>query len=84
MSLYIACWNCRGVMTATPYISKLLHDIKVYILCLSEHWLRKCQFNFLQSIEQNYSAYGKGVGKHGPGNCKVYNRGGVGFLSRII
>jgi len=42
--------------------------------------VRKCQFNFLQSIEQNYSAYGKGVDKHCPGNCKVSNRGGVAFL----
>ena len=80
MSLNIACWNCRGVMTATPYISKLLHDSKVDILCLSEHWLRKCQFNFSQSIEQNYSAYGKGVDEHCPGNLMVSNRGGVAVL----
>jgi hypothetical protein len=80
MSLNIACWNCRGVMTATPYISKLLHNSKVDISCLSEHWLRKCQFNFLQSIEQNYSAYGKGVDEHCPGNFMVSNSGGVAVL----
>ena len=50
---------------------------------LSEHWLQNLLFNFLQSNEQNYSAFGKGVDEHCPGNFKVSNRGEVAILLSV-
>lgn len=79
--LRIGCWNCRGVMTAVPYLLELLQTHNLDIIALSEHWLRSCQIGFLDSIDNiNYSGYGKGVDDSQPHVYKTKNRGGVAFL----
>ena len=79
MDLKVACWNCRGIMSAAPYLTNILSELKIDVIAIAEHWLRKSQFHFLNTVDSNYRAYGKSVDEYHP---ELYNcnfRGGVAF-----
>ncbi|VDI44762.1 Hypothetical predicted protein [Mytilus galloprovincialis] len=80
MDLKVACWNCRGIISAVPYLTNILSESKIDVIAIAEHWLRKSQFHFLNTVDSNYRAYGKSVDEYHP---ELYNcnfRGGVAFL----
>ncbi|CAC5395907.1 unnamed protein product [Mytilus coruscus] len=80
MDLKVACWNCRGIMSAVPYLTNILSELKIDVIALAEHWLRKSQFHFLNTVDSKYRAYGKSVDEYHP---ELYNcnfRGGIAFL----
>ncbi|CAG2191295.1 unnamed protein product [Mytilus edulis] len=68
-------------MSAVPYLLEFLNDNKIDIICLSEHWLRKSQFHFLNSIDkQNYLVFGKCADEHCPEKYSYSARGGVAIM----
>ncbi|CAC5397069.1 unnamed protein product [Mytilus coruscus] len=68
-------------MSAVPYLLEFFNGNKIDVICLSEHWLRKSQFHFLNSIDkQNYSAFGKCTDEHCPEKYSYSARGGVAIL----
>ncbi|CAG2245958.1 unnamed protein product [Mytilus edulis] len=67
-------------MSAVPYLTNILSELKIDVIAIAEHWLRKSQFHFLNTVDSNYRAYGKSVDEYHP---ELYNcnfRGGVAFL----
>ncbi|XP_060086129.1 uncharacterized protein LOC132565495 [Ylistrum balloti] len=46
----------RGIMYGTPMLSKLLNDTDIALI--TEHWLLPEQMNFLNTIDNNFKAYG--------------------------
>lgn len=77
----IMCWNCKGVMSAVPYLTNCLEKYDINICALSEHWLRKCNIHFLQQIDSKYKIYAKSVDELLPTTQKCSNyRKGVALL----
>ena len=77
----IFCWNCKGVMSSTPYLSACLKNYDIDICALSEHWLRSCNMHFLQQVDREYSVYAKSIDELLPANYKCTNyRKGVALL----
>ncbi|CAC5382905.1 unnamed protein product [Mytilus coruscus] len=75
------CWNCKGVMSAVPYLTNCLEKYDINICPLSEHWLRKCNIHFLQQIDSKYKIYAKSVDELLPTTQKCSNyRKGVALL----
>ena len=80
-TLNLMSWNCKGVMSAVPYLNDCLQKFDVHICALSEHWLRQCNIHFLQQINTNYIAYSKSVDELSPDAQKWKNyRKGVALL----
>ena len=56
MNLNIACWNCRGVMSAMSYLLDLLHSIVIKLILFrypNIGYLRKSQCHFMYAIAKN-------------------------------
>ena len=81
MKLNLACWNSRGIMSGVPYLLEYLHINEIDVIGISEHWLRCCQIDFLDTIDpMKYTAYAKGVDEHCHQVLNFNNRGGVAIL----
>ena len=74
------CWNCRGVMSATPYLVNCLLKYNVDICGISEHHLRLYNSDFLNTIDSNYTAFTKCATERDPAVYRNVNRGGVALL----
>ena len=81
-SLNIMCWNARGIMTSTPYLAQCLKTHNVDICGISEHWLRECNLCYLDSIDNQYTGFGKAVTETDPERYNCNQRGGVAILYR--
>ena len=80
-TLNIMSWNCKGVMSAAPYLSSCIEKVSIHICALSEHWLRMCNIHFLEHINPNYITYSKSVDESLPSTYKWTNyRKGVALL----
>ena len=67
-------------MSAVPYLLNILRN-NIDINALSEHWLRKSQFDLFDTIDsRRYKAYGKGFNEFFPENYRCKARSGVSFL----
>ena len=52
--LNIACWNSRGIMPGTVYLSEFFQSYSIDVIGLSEHWLFPHSIDFLHSIDCEY------------------------------
>lgn len=59
MSLNVLTWNVRGVMSSAFTLSKMLDTYNADIAVVSEHKLLPQSKGFLDSINNNYTAYVK-------------------------
>jgi exonuclease III len=79
--LNLMTWNCKGVMSALPYLSSCIKKFSTHICALSEHWLRTCNIHFLEHTNPNYITYSKSVDESLPSTYKWTNyRKGVALL----
>ena len=76
------CWNCRGVMSATPYLVDCLVRYNIDVCGISEHHLRLYNSTFLNTIDSNYSAFTKCATERDPTLYRNSNKGGVALLIR--
>ena len=85
-NLNIMCWNCKGIMSAVPYLSNCLKKQNIDICALSEHWLRKCNIHFLEQIDSQYKPYSKSIDELLPTSqqCKNYRKGVALLVSRQL
>jgi exonuclease III len=72
-TLNLMSWNCKGVMSAVPYLSSCIEKFSIHICALSEHWLRTCNIHFLEHINPNYITYSKSVDESLPSTYKWTN-----------
>ncbi|VDI32383.1 Hypothetical predicted protein [Mytilus galloprovincialis] len=68
-------------MSAVPYLTNILSELKIDVIAIAEHWLRKSQFHFLNTVDSSYRAYGKSVDEYHPEMYNCNFRGGVAFLA---
>ena len=76
----IMCWNCRGVMSGTPYLVKCLNKYDIDVCRISEHRLREYNSNFLNTIDPNYMAFTTCATERDPSVYRIINKGGVSLL----
>lgn len=76
-TLNLLTWNCKGVMSATLYLSEYLENQNIHVCALTEHWLRQSQIYFLQQINADYKPYAKGIDYYYPdiNTCSNYRKG---------
>ena len=79
-NINLMCWNCRGIMSATPYLVNCLIKYNIDICGISEHHLRLYNSNFLNTIDSNYSAFTKCATERDPTLYRNINKGGVALL----
>lgn len=84
--LNILSWNCKGVMSAVPYLNSCLERHQIDVCALSEHWLRTCNIHFLQQINHDYKPYYKSVDEYLPMSekCTNYRKGVALMVSKEI
>ena len=80
MDRYETCWNCCGVMLATPYLINCLFKCNVDICGISEHHFLLYNSVFLNTIDSNYTAFTKCATERDPAVYRNVNRGGVALL----
>lgn len=51
-------FNCQGAIRNVAYIAHLLENLKIDILCLSEHWLFPNSLCFLDSVSSDFCSHG--------------------------
>ena len=76
----IMCWNCRGVMSGTPYLVNCLNEYNIDVCGISEHHLRSYNSNFLNTIDHNYTSITKCALERDPTLYRITNKGGVALL----
>lgn len=79
-------WNCKGVMSASPYLNNCLVENNIHFCALSEHWLRLCNIHFLQQINTDYTVYSKSVDHSNPTSYGLtnYRKGVALFVHRSL
>ena len=80
----IMCWNCRGVMSGTPYLVKCLNKYDIDVCGMSEHHLREYNSKFLNTIDPNYMAFTTCATERDPSVYRIINKGGVSLLIKKI
>jgi hypothetical protein len=81
--VYVICnymFNCRGAMTASPYISSLMdtHDL----ICLQEHHLYSEHTSFLTTLHSEYTGEVKVCDENIPFSTIRLRKGGLSVLWR--
>ena len=81
--LNIACWNARGIMPGSVFLSHYLTKMDIDIIGISEHWLFPQSLIFLNYIDANYEYYTKcdnDLTLPLDGATRRRGKGGVAFL----
>ena len=79
-TLKIACYNARGIMASSVYISEFLQKNDIDILAISEHWLFPQSLRYLDSIDNDYMGWGVCCKNADPILNHHRGKGGVAFL----
>ena len=79
--LCITSWNCRGIMTASPYLYQLIEEGSD-IIAVSEHWLWPYQLCHLNNIHPDFVGFGFSDNRLHEESPLSRGCGGVGFIWR--
>lgn len=79
-NLTVACFNVRGIMPSTCYLSDLLQKHDIDICAISEHWLFEDNLDYMNSICKDYTSVGKCDNSADPYSIPRRGKGGVAFI----
>lgn len=73
-------WNVTGIMSSCKYLCNVLHDHKIDICGISEHWLFEKDIFFLDKIDPAYVSHSVSDNDLKLPNNRKVGKGGVAIL----
>lgn len=78
--LRLCSFNCQGVIRNVLYVDKLLTDLDIDVMAISEHWLFPDSVAFIDSINTSYKSYARTDAKLNPLDPYRRGKGGVALM----
>ena len=78
--LNIACYNARGLMPSTRYITKMLKENNIDVPDVSEHWLFPEMLAYINTFCDGYCGYGVSSQTLDPYTSHRRGKGGIAII----